>query len=114
MSFPEPENPLTTEESSCGATATGEASAGGDEHEESVAQYMVALMERLHGPTVAGQETPPKRIQRSAPNPQDQLSTPARNQTAKIGQVGTTVPVDEPSERKAVRDPVEKRLPEST
>jgi len=113
MSFPEPENTLTPEESSCGATAGVEASAGGDEQEESVADYMVALLERLRGPTMAAQEVPPKRVQRSASNPQDQPSAPVCGQSAKIRQVDTTFPVDEASEWKPDAAPVTKRPPES-
>jgi len=113
MSFPKPENNLTPEESSSGATATGEASAGGNDLEESVEQYMAALLERVRVPTTAGQGSPPKRSQQSASNPQVQPSTPVRNQTAKTRQVEATFPADEESERKPARVPVEKRPQEN-
>jgi hypothetical protein len=114
MSRPEHGTRLTPGEDPLGvAISADEAPGAGADQEDSIEQYMAALLKRVSGLTALAQGEQPEWGQPSGCNHQAQPPVPARSPTARVGHAGVTASPAVAPALKPVRDPGKKRSPES-
>jgi hypothetical protein len=116
MSYPEPQTELDVKPGdgpSDGATAVDETDVSDTEHEESIEQYMAALLDRVRGLTTAAGGPSAERGQSSASVASAQTAASVRGQTANTASGDPAAADVTPQVRRPARAPVKKRCAES-